>query len=217
MVGGDRDGDIAVLKLKVGDRKDKDGNDITETVKDDVLVRYSETENGPAVEAIEVGDYYANIVLTSSSYVGTATYKFKIVKTRPTVEYRPESGDPLTLSTSRDTQVDVFNVDRYSFKFNGVNVATSEYVVEILYKDYEDITPDDGEDNEVAVWKKYTTPADRKIIDPNNYKVSITLIAKDLYKNNLEYNPATHDTPQIKDCDNGTHTSCPGHIVYDFL
>lgn len=191
---------------------DKDGNDITAKVKENISDEYF--SNGTKIEGkpIAVGEYTAHLTLANSSYAADATYTFNIVKSTPYVEYKAnveENGTTVektyTLSTVSYTSVPNFRTasNAYSLKVNGGTINSASYSAKFYGVVYD--VDDQGE--LIETWVEVT---DNTITTAGSYKIIITVT--DTAKVNEFLANMNIDDSNIK-----TNASGEKYIEWEFL
>lgn len=176
---------------------DKDGNDITAKVKENISAEYF--SNGTKMEGkpIVVGEYTAHLTLANSSYATDATYTFNIVKSTPYVEYLV--GETTTLGLESSEVLKSFKVtsDSYRLVINGNGISNTIYSVSYFKSSY-------NEDREL-VWNPFTDITDNTITQNGSYKLRLTIT-------NAE------KVAEYKKCLEGFTLSEDGNTLYfDFL
>lgn len=192
---------------------DKDGNDITAKVKNNISAEYF-FSNETKIEGkpIVVGEYTAHLTLANSSYAADATYTFNIVKSTPYIEYKAnteENGVTVekiyTLNTVNYTSVPNFKTssNAYSLKVNGGTINSASYSAKFYGVNYD--VDDRGE--LIETWVEVT---DNTITTAGSYKITITVT--DATKVNEFLANMNIDDSNIK-----TNASGEKYIEWEFL
>lgn len=177
---------------------DKNGEDITDRVKDNIRTEYFSNGTKMDHKPIVIGEYTAHLTLANSSYAADATYTFSIVKSTPYVEYVAGASIE-TLGIESSVILSSFKItqDSYRFVINGNRISSTQYTATFLKSSYDE--------NDEIVWSPATDITDNTITKNGAYKLRITITDPNMI---AEY----------KEClENFTLSEDGNSLYYDFL